>query len=1190
MYKIEDIINKIHCADCLQFMRGMPDNCVDLIASDPPYQLSTIDRFAKKDSGEKWCVKSGVFHRTSKGFMGKEWDVLPTVDALKECLRVLKPGAFSFWLMTPRQDSYLEFLLRLRDAGFVLGFTGMWWCYACLSADTEILTQRGWKSWKQIKNKQEEAILTYDKDKKTYGWEVPMQWNSYQVKDTCYRIKSDYTDQLVSRNHRCLVEQEGILVFKTPEEIRKLGAGFVVVPYMESLPELSNYLFDAHMLIKKGKQLWFILRNFLSPTGQYQKVSFSKRQTLAFHVGKPETKTKGTDDGFKKSCVERRGNLFQKARKLFTDKICQVSERVFGHGAERWLCYGTSVVGGSTDWQAALKKRGGSSFRPQPAKQSFKKPCFVSKQPNTQDVRGGKEYRTTVANIKPECYKGIVYCPTVSKGCFVARRNGKMFLTGNSGFPKSQNIALAVDKQECRKMLAQKLGRKPTKEEFDKEWEDFRSVVGYGASQPAKSGYHAGLTADNVKFAENKERFYPKVTAPRSEQAKALNGSFGGFQPKPALEAIIVAMKPLSEKTYVDQVLANGHGITWLDDCQIPYTDKNDKEGARFGSQTDITGGKFVGGKGSIGKNVLSSETGRFPANLLVSDDALCVESKGAQAPVKGTEASSPSANTYGDYSGHRKASEIKDASGSFSRYFDLDRWFEDRLSLLPPNAQKTFPCLIVPKASRREKNRGCESLPEKKVRGDYNDSSQLGLLEKIQNSPRPTCKNFHPCLTPESLIVTTDGVKEIKDITTEDRVLTEQGIFERVIDKTNHPIEEYVYNIKVEGMGESVKATDNHPFLTYLPIKKGKSIVDFKVGWIEAKNLKAGFYLMTPIIKTAKSADGLNEELCYILGFWLAEGSFLSAGHGKHFYLVFSVHKRESERITNVLKKITNKKISVYGCGENGRNIVVFDWKLAEKIKSMAIGQAKTKALKPFWVNLSRQSMESIFKGYIDGDGCKIRTYLQAKTISLNLAFQMKFIAEKIGYIAEIQKEDDRARVTYVEGRQIKNKNMVYHMRFYDRNISLKQRKPSRPTLIDVEDGSYHLSLIKSVNKTEYSGEVVNLTIENSPTFQTAVGMSHNTCKPLKLMMYLVTLGSRPNDIVYDPYAGTATTLIAAKALNRRYIGVEKDPEYLKLAEARLQAPWTAEEIEKCAGGDVKENSAVAEGEQPDLFEGAQQ
>jgi len=61
-----------------------------------------------------------------------------------------------------------------------------------------------------------------------------------------------------------------------------------------------------------------------------------------------------------------------------------------------------------------------------------------------------------------------------------------------------------------------------------------------------------------------------EYTLPASEDAKRLCGAYAGFQPKPAVEVIIVAMKPLSEKSHTDQALRNGKGVTWLKDCSIP--------------------------------------------------------------------------------------------------------------------------------------------------------------------------------------------------------------------------------------------------------------------------------------------------------------------------------------------------------------------------------------------------------------------------------------------------------------------------------------------------------------------------------------------------------------------------------------------------------------------------------------------
>jgi site-specific DNA-methyltransferase (adenine-specific) len=40
--KIEDMINKVHCADCLEFMKQIPDNSIDLVLTDPPYWMSYV--------------------------------------------------------------------------------------------------------------------------------------------------------------------------------------------------------------------------------------------------------------------------------------------------------------------------------------------------------------------------------------------------------------------------------------------------------------------------------------------------------------------------------------------------------------------------------------------------------------------------------------------------------------------------------------------------------------------------------------------------------------------------------------------------------------------------------------------------------------------------------------------------------------------------------------------------------------------------------------------------------------------------------------------------------------------------------------------------------------------------------------------------------------------------------------------
>jgi DNA modification methylase len=68
-----------------------------------------------------------------------------------------------------------------------------------------------------------------------------------------------------------------------------------------------------------------------------------------------------------------------------------------------------------------------------------------------------------------------------------------------------------------------------------------------------------------------------------------------------------------------------------------------------------------------------------------------------------------------------------------------------------------------------------------------------------------------------------------------------------------------------------------------------------------------------------------------------------------------------------------------------------------------------------------------------------------------------------------------------------------------------------------------------------------------------------HPTVKPLDLMQYLVRLITPKHGIVLDPFAGSGTTCIAAKLELINYIGIEIDPEYAAIAEARINA-WNPE------------------------------
>lgn len=62
-----------------------------------------------------------------------------------------------------------------------------------------------------------------------------------------------------------------------------------------------------------------------------------------------------------------------------------------------------------------------------------------------------------------------------------------------------------------------------------------------------------------------------------------------------------------------------------------------------------------------------------------------------------------------------------------------------------------------------------------------------------------------------------------------------------------------------------------------------------------------------------------------------------------------------------------------------------------------------------------------------------------------------------------------------------------------------------------------------------------------------------HPTVKDISIVKYFIEIGSNKDDIILDSFCGSGTTLVGAKELGRKYIGIDISHEYCQLAERRL-------------------------------------
>ena len=77
-----------------------------------------------------------------------------------------------------------------------------------------------------------------------------------------------------------------------------------------------------------------------------------------------------------------------------------------------------------------------------------------------------------------------------------------------------------------------------------------------------------------------------------------------------------------------------------------------------------------------------------------------------------------------------------------------------------------------------------------------------------------------------------------------------------------------------------------------------------------------------------------------------------------------------------------------------------------------------------------------------------------------------------------------------------------------------------------------------------------------------------HPTQKPEKLLAKIILASTDENDFILDPFAGSGTTSVVAKKLNRNFCGIEIDENYCLLTEKRLRFAETDKTIQGFSDG----------------------
>ena len=514
--------------------------------------------------------------------MGQTWDGGDTsfqMGTWQAVYDVLAPGGLLLAFGGTR--TWHRLACAIEDAGWDIKDTLMW-MYACLSEDTEVLVDGRWVQW----HKAMEGCLAlcYNLQHGTYEWHPIQKRVVYPYEDIAYRIYGDTTDQLVSRNHRVLIEhggtyrvclaehlpQEQEIRVPVLEDVSGVLAALPVPHPRASTPEqnvfaclskdpTSSYTYryqqaavstpgqDTHSLCRMRECL--LEAESLAQAHQdadvFQALQWSAAYTgcpaaccqrAGALVGRSTCTSQGTDDRGQQSCLERWSDVFPQARQLQADQIRTLSSRVSPHGPEGRLRHGTPAARGTSHGAVPLAARSGPSRERRSTGQPSGEPGTVCQQQRSQAVRASRYTKADLARVTPMHYTGIVWCISVPTGFFVARRNGQVFITGNSGFPKSLDISKAIDRQA-------------------------------GAEREVLGTYRNGSTSLLGLKDDGRSCIIPlrngEITAPSTPDAQLWQGY--GTALTPSYEPILLAQKPLNG-TYAQNAVR--HGVAGTEYCR----------------------------------------------------------------------------------------------------------------------------------------------------------------------------------------------------------------------------------------------------------------------------------------------------------------------------------------------------------------------------------------------------------------------------------------------------------------------------------------------------------------------------------------------------------------------------------------------------------------------------------------------
>jgi ribonucleotide reductase alpha subunit len=378
-------------------------------------------------------------------------------------------------------------------------------------------------------------------------------------------------------------------------------------------------------------------------------------------------------------------------------------------------------------------------------------------------------------------------------------------------------------------------------------------------------------------------------------------------------------------------------------------------------------------------------------------------------------------------------------------------------------------------------------------IRGTNGTSNGIIPMLRVFNM---TARYVDQCVTPNTIIYTTEGPTEIKNcsfgIT---KIFNVNGHVETIENVLEHKYNDSILNIETNSSIYNLKITPEHPVLalTNYREKLSSNKYNFKFDWIEAKNLTIDDMLVYSIPSYTYDIESINNDDCYMYGILLNYGYINSSNIGYIF-----INEKYNKTIEFVKQYFDKKCIQYRIIKINDYIRLYWDVNVIIPFRSSDIYDVNgERHIHYKWINLPIEKSKYIIKGILLEQEIN-NVHFSIVNESKHLIESFRFICMKLGVLASgyIKKNNFNNDHCYDNG----SGKIIYTLNIPKTKeicnlmeIKYNENNNDFENYGFIKYENYLMTNIININKETYNGVLYDLQMKSEHNYMLHNGIVHN-------------------------------------------------------------------------------------------------